>query len=148
MPSNRNEPITRSGAGEPEIEVHGARLIATTAGALYWPAEEMLIVADLHFEKGAALARRGVLLPPYDTRTTLKRLQGLCRKFEPKEIVSLGDAFHESGADAGGLNVLDVAFDGLFGALTAWVIGARGVYPIASRLLVPEEADAPRQAAG
>jgi metallophosphoesterase superfamily enzyme len=42
------------------------------------------------------------------------------------------------GAYTGGLNVLDRAYDGLFGDLTAWVIGARGVYPIASRNLSPD----------
>ena len=44
------------------------------AGALYWEAEDTLLVADLHLEKGAAFAALGMLLPPYDTRTTLQRL--------------------------------------------------------------------------
>ncbi len=38
------------------------------SGALYWEAESTLIVADLHLEKGAAFAARGMMLPPYDTR--------------------------------------------------------------------------------
>lgn len=222
-----------------EIDINGERLTLTIAGAVYWPAEGMLIVADLHFEKGASFARRGVMLPPYDTRTTLNRLAALCARFEPKEVVSLGDAFHENGADAdmseedaahldslmgarrwiwilgnhdpappqrfagevcaemrrgglvlrhepapgraagelaghlhpcarvrtesrvqrrrcfagdgarmilpafgaytGGLNVLDAAFDGLFGDLTAWVVGARGVYRFAARQLAPDD---------
>ena len=44
------------------------------AGALYWPEESLLVVADLHLEKGSAFAARGVLLPPYDTAATLARL--------------------------------------------------------------------------
>ena len=44
------------------------------AGALYWQEEDTLLVADLHLEKGAAFAALGMLLPPYDTRTTLERL--------------------------------------------------------------------------
>lgn len=68
-------------------------------GALFWPREEALIVADLHFEKGSAYARRGVFLPPYDTRTTLKRLVVLCRLFKPRSVISLGDAFHDGDAE-------------------------------------------------
>ena len=34
----------------------------------------MLLVADLHLEKGSTFAARGVLLPPYDTAATLARL--------------------------------------------------------------------------
>ena len=34
-----------------EIELAGAALVADPAGVLYWPAERLLAVADLHFEK-------------------------------------------------------------------------------------------------
>ena len=82
------------------IEICGERLAAHPMGALYWPQREALIVADLHFEKGSAFAERGVFLPPYDTRATLKRLAVLCRRFGPRLVVSLGDAFHDRGAEA------------------------------------------------
>jgi uncharacterized protein len=44
------------------------------------------------------------------------------------------------GTYAGGLNVLDDAFDPLFGddGRTVWMLGQEGLYPIASRLLRPE----------
>jgi DNA ligase-associated metallophosphoesterase len=83
-----------------EIVVNGEALVATTAGALYWPARETLIVSDLHFEKGSHFATKGVLLPPYDTRTTLKRLAVLMKSFAPASVISLGDAFHDGGAEA------------------------------------------------
>ena len=35
--------------------------------------ERALVVADLHLEKGSSFARRGQMLPPYDTRETLAR---------------------------------------------------------------------------
>ena len=69
------------------------------SGALYWPAHKALIVADLHFEKGSSFARRGVMLPPYDTRTTLRRLKVLCRDLKPAMVISLGDAFHDRGSE-------------------------------------------------
>ena len=46
------------------MTVAGVTLIADPAGALYWPDERLLVVADLHLEKGSAFAARGVLLPP------------------------------------------------------------------------------------
>lgn len=66
------------------------------AGALYWPAEDTLLVADLHLEKGAALAARGMLLPPYDTRVTLSRLSKIIDGVNPARVVALGDSFHRS----------------------------------------------------
>ena len=54
--------------------LNGVALTADLSGALVWPAAETLIVADLHLEKGSGLARRGSLLPPYDSRATLCRL--------------------------------------------------------------------------
>ena len=59
------------------IRVAGTELVADPSGALYWPDEGALIVADLHLEKGSAFARRGMLLPPYDTAATLARLAHL-----------------------------------------------------------------------
>lgn len=69
-------------------------------GAAYWPARETLIVSDLHFEKGSAFAARGIMLPPYDTRSTLMRLAALMRRYQPRRVVSLGDAFHDRAAEA------------------------------------------------
>lgn len=66
------------------------------AGALYWEAEDTLLVADLHLEKGAAYAARGMLLPPYDTRSTLSRLSKIIAAVEPSRVVALGDSFHRS----------------------------------------------------
>ena len=78
-----------------ELNVNGAKLIADISGALYWPAAEAVIVADLHFEKGSAYAARGVALPPYDTAATLKRLAALIAAYRPKMLISLGDSFHD-----------------------------------------------------
>jgi len=74
-------------------------LMPDPMGALFWAREETLIVSDLHFEKGSSFAGRGVMLPPYDTRTTLKRLAALIRKYKPKRLISLGDAFHDRDAE-------------------------------------------------
>ena len=54
------------------ISVAGHIMRPLAAGALFWEEEDTLLVADLHLEKGAAFAALGMLLPPYDTRTTLR----------------------------------------------------------------------------
>ncbi len=75
-----------------------AELVADCSGAVYWPAERMLIVADLHLEKGSARARRGFMLPPYDTPETLLRLGDVIARYQPQCVVSLGDSLHDRGA--------------------------------------------------
>ena len=73
------------------IELAGHALLPVAAGALYWEAEDTLLVADLHLEKGAAFAARGIMLPPYDTRSTLSRLAACIDVFRPRRVVALGD---------------------------------------------------------
>lgn len=82
------------------VHFAGERLMLDPAGALYWPAERLLAVADLHLEKGSAAAVRGALLPPWDTRTTLDRLAALLRRWQPQTVVALGDSFHDAGGSA------------------------------------------------
>jgi uncharacterized protein len=90
-----------SGGGkEHAIVVSDTTLVADPAGALYWPEESLLAVADLHLEKGSAFAARGVLLPPYDTVSTLARMARLLERYAPRLIIALGDSFHDGGGAA------------------------------------------------
>jgi uncharacterized protein len=83
-----------------EITLAGVAFVADPAGALYWPQERLLVVADLHLEKGSSYAARGVLLPPYDTASTLKRVAGLIERYAPALVIALGDSFHDGGGPA------------------------------------------------
>lgn len=73
----------------------GERLSLLPCGGLWWEAGSVLVVSDLHLEKGSAYAARGQMLPPYDTRATLKRIALLADAYEPTTIISLGDSFHD-----------------------------------------------------
>lgn len=219
------------------ISVCGKAFVADLSGALYWPAENSLIIADLHLEKGSAFAAHGQFLPPYDTRETLRRIASAIDRTGAKTVIALGDSFHDRdgpqrmpshdretlrilqeacewiwvlgnhdpelatwlggytvseikvegitlrheprgawttheiaghlhpaarivrdgyslrrpcfigngqrlimpafGSYAGGLNVLDEAFDPLFGrdSFAVWMLGQEGLYPVAPRLL-------------
>jgi DNA ligase-associated metallophosphoesterase len=57
----------------------------------------VLLVADLHLEKGSSFARRGAFLPPYDTRETLAGLAEVVERFDPATVIALGDSFHDVG---------------------------------------------------
>jgi DNA ligase-associated metallophosphoesterase len=75
-------------------------LLADPDGALYWPEQGLLAVADLHLEKGSSFAARGMLLPPYDTAMTLARLGRLIAHYAPRCVLALGDSFHDGGGPA------------------------------------------------
>lgn len=81
-----------------EVVIAGVPMQADRSGALYWPSQSILIVADMHLEKGSALAERGSFLPPYDTRTTLGRLARTIEAYDPRTVVCLGDSLHDTRA--------------------------------------------------
>jgi hypothetical protein len=80
--------------------IAGEPAMFDASGALFLPAHDLLVVSDLHLEKGSSLARRGTLLPPYDTAATLTRLQAVVRRHAPRIVVCLGDSFHDGAASA------------------------------------------------
>jgi len=82
------------------IRVAGVDLVVDPDGILYWPEQGVLAVADLHLEKGSSFARRGMLLPPYDTAATLGRLAHLIARYAPRLVVALGDSFHDGEGPA------------------------------------------------
>jgi len=81
-----------------ELEITGEFFVCDTAGCLYWPRENCLIVSDLHLEKGSSFAVKGKFLPPFDTGATLNRLHQRMSYWQPKRVISLGDSFHDRGA--------------------------------------------------
>jgi uncharacterized protein len=82
------------------IHLAGERLMLDPAGALFWPATALLVVSDLHLEKGSSYARHGQLLPPWDTHATLDRLTHLLRRYQPRLVIALGDSFHDADGSA------------------------------------------------
>ena len=83
-----------------EIAVAGTALFADFAGAIFWPEQSLLAVADLHLEKGSSFAKKGVLLPPYDTAATLASLARVLAHYQPRVVVALGDSFHDGDGPA------------------------------------------------
>lgn len=80
------------------VAVRGAELQADLSGALYWPEHRLLVVSDLHLEKGSSFALRGMMLPPFDTIATLCRLGAVVARYNPRCVIALGDSFHDAKA--------------------------------------------------
>lgn len=107
-----------------ETAINGVAGWCDPLGGLYLPDLSLLVVSDLHLEKGAAFARRGRLLPPYDTIATLKILSSLITRYDPKIVVSLGDNFHDRiGSQHLPLPLRDLIKDMAKGREWIWING-------------------------
>lgn len=85
-----------------EFTFHGQSFVARPSGALYWPSERSLVVADLHLGRSDRYARRGgALLPPYENQLTLERLSYEIQELAPQRVISLGDSFDDDQAATG-----------------------------------------------
>ena len=101
-----------------KLRINGVDLTADLTGAVFWPNQRTLAVADLHLEKGSAFAERGQLLPPYDTAAALRALADAIALYRPARVICLGDSFHDeraaerlAAADAERLQALTAAHD-------------------------------------
>ena len=81
------------------FELAGETLVARGSGALWWPAARLLVVSDLHLGKSGRIARRGgTLLPPYEQRDTLLRLEAEVEAAGAATVLCLGDSFDDDAA--------------------------------------------------
>ena len=102
----------------------GETFSATPDGALYWPSQQALLVADLHLEKASWFARFGQFLPPYDSHATLTALVAEVERTGATRLYCLGDSFH----DRFGCDRLPEQARELLTALTSrldwtWIVG-------------------------
>ena len=86
----------RRPCGSLSVRVVGELCVLRCSGALWLPAHGTLVAGDLHLEKGSAFAARGQMLPPYDSRATLDKLEAEIADLKPARVVLLGDSFHDT----------------------------------------------------
>lgn len=98
LSSLRPERLDLDDARDQPISICGKAFRAHMTGALYWPSERALIVSDLHLEKGSHYAARGQMLPPYDTRDTLRKLAEVIDFYDAETVIALGDSLHDIAA--------------------------------------------------
>ena len=102
----------------------GETFYPSADGALFWPAQNALLVADLHLEKASWFARLGQFLPPYDSHATLTALAREVERTGARRLFCLGDSFH----DAFGCERLPANARALLTGLTdrldwVWIVG-------------------------
>ena len=82
------------------VRVAGENLLLLPEKAIYWPAERMLIIADIHFGKAAAFRALGVPVPRGTTSENLAGLDALVAQHGAERVVFLGDFLHARAAHA------------------------------------------------
>ncbi|RTL40451.1 MAG: ligase-associated DNA damage response endonuclease PdeM [Burkholderiales bacterium] len=87
------------------LHAAGETLWLHPEGAVWWPAQRTLFVADLHLGKGAAFRAQGQAVPAGSSARTLARLQQLVQAHDAARLVVLGDFWH--GAQGLGPRLLD-----------------------------------------
>lgn len=79
------------------VRFAGVSLTLLPERAIWIAQERILLVSDLHLEKSSYYAQTGQFLPPYDSVETLQRLSFLVDRFSPRQVITLGDNFHDGG---------------------------------------------------
>ena len=102
----------------------GETFFATADGALFWPAQSALLVADLHLEKASWFARLGQFLPPYDSHATLTALAATVEQTGATRLFCLGDSFHDRfGCDRLPANARELLSDLTSRLDWTWIVG-------------------------
>jgi uncharacterized protein len=78
------------------LELAGETIVLHHDRALFWPAQGVLMVADVHLGKGAVFRRSGIAVPSGDTLADLSRLDALLAAFHARALWVLGDLVHGS----------------------------------------------------
>ena len=86
-----------------KVQLAGKSFLLDASGVLFWPDQEIVVVADLHLEKATYFAQQGQLLPPHESLETLSKLQTVLGRVACHSLILLGDSFH----DAEGFGRLD-----------------------------------------
>jgi len=89
------------------IRLAGEELWLLPEKALYWPAQQALLIADVHFGKAAAYRKLGQPVPQGTTSRNIAVLDELLAALPCRQLIFLGDFLHGPGSHASAtLNVL------------------------------------------
>ncbi len=89
--------MTPLGTALPAL-IAGETLWLLPERALWWPAQRVLWVADLHLGKAATFRALGQPVPSGTTLANLQRLSQLIAHYQPAQLVFLGDFLHAAQA--------------------------------------------------
>ena len=111
------------GVGASRVLLCGKSLVADPTGAIFWPAENTLIVADLQLSSCSYLDGYDVILPPYDTASSFEKLEDALDRYDPARVVVLGNGFEGLGSIGLSAHQTDWLQDMMEGRDWYWVTG-------------------------
>ncbi len=112
--------------GASRVLLCGRSLIADPTGAVFWPAENALIVSDLRLSACSYLEGHDVLLPPYDTASSFEKLEEALDRYDPERVVALGNSFEGLASNGLSPHQRDWLLDMMEGRDWFWVTGNEG----------------------
>ena len=80
--------------GDIAVHIAGCDVLLLADKALYWPEQQMLFIADIHFGKAAAYRALGQPVPHGTTAANLLRLDALLASYPVTQLIFLGDFLH------------------------------------------------------
>jgi uncharacterized protein len=109
----------------------GTTLTALPSGALWWDAEALLVVSDLHLGRSDRIARLGgTLIPPYEVADTLTRLDTELARTAARTVICLGDSFDDPQAAALGDDTALWLTRMMAGRRWVWIAGNHDPVPV------------------
>ena len=79
-------------------KIAGHKMLLDASGVLFWPAQDLLVFSDIHFEKASFLSQFAHPLPRFDTADSIVRMAKVIEIYAPKIVICLGDSFHDGNA--------------------------------------------------
>ncbi|MFD0861110.1 ligase-associated DNA damage response endonuclease PdeM [Sungkyunkwania multivorans] len=76
------------------LKISNQTFILHPSGAAFWEAQDMLLVADVHFGKATHFRKHGVAIPNNVISSNFQRIDDITKLFKPTRICFLGDLFH------------------------------------------------------
>ncbi|MDX1543247.1 MAG: ligase-associated DNA damage response endonuclease PdeM [Christiangramia sp.] len=78
------------------IRIRNRDFVLHPSGAVYWPEQEVLLIADVHLGKISHFRKHGSAVPVKAIANNFRKMDKLLKEFDPEHIVFLGDLFHSS----------------------------------------------------
>jgi DNA ligase-associated metallophosphoesterase len=88
--------MTQEEHGTVIYHLEGESLHLLPEKAVYWEAQKMLVVADLHLGKAGHFRKAGIPIPAAVHWHDLKVLSTLLSRYQPEKVLLLGDLFHSA----------------------------------------------------
>ncbi|MCD6171909.1 MAG: metallophosphoesterase [Thermoplasmata archaeon] len=78
-----------------EVNLNG--IIISDLYAAYLPKHDIAVISDLHIGYEGVLQSQGVMMPKYQKKILIKRIEKIIEKFNPNLLIINGDFKHEFG---------------------------------------------------